>query len=452
MTQVQQMAALVQRAAFAELSEAAKHHLKMHILDTLGCAFAVLGEGPIGATRAQVEEFGGNGPCTLIGGGKASPPYAAFYNTTLTRYLDFMDNYLGLSETCHPCDNFAPVLAAAEYAGGSGKDLMTALALAYQVQGRMTGAAPIMQRGFDHTTQLSFSIAAGAAKALGMEPEQTANAIAICGAEHNALAVIRAVPISQWKGLASSQTAMGCVHATFLARRGITGPLGVFEGPKGFVNAIGEPVDVEWTNENLEIVTQTLLKSYNSEVHTQPAVHCMRELCQAQPFAADDVARVELETFEVAYNITGGGEYGPKHDVTTKEHADHSLPYVLAAAILDGDVQPEQFAPERIVREDVQTLLRQVSVRPDKEFTKRYPEEMPARITVHLTGGRTLTHEVRDYPGFKSRPFSWEQCVSKFERIAAPHTSERQRRQVVQAVAALEEISVADLTRTLGKT
>ena len=234
MTQVQQMAALAQRAAFGELSDSAKHHLKMHILDTLGCALAVLGEGPIAAMRAQVDEFGGDGPCTLIGGGKASPPYAAFYNTSLTRYLDFMDNYLGESETCHPCDNFAPVLAAVEYAGGSGKDLMTALALAYQVQCRMTGAAPIMQRGFDHTTQLSFSVAAGVSKALGLTVEQTAHAIAICGAEHNALAVIRAVPISQWKGLASSQTAMGCVHATFLARRGVTGPLGVFEGPKGF--------------------------------------------------------------------------------------------------------------------------------------------------------------------------------------------------------------------------
>ena len=230
------------------------------------------------------------GPCTLIGGGKASPPYAAFYNTTLTRYLDFMDNYLGESETCHPCDNFASVLAATEYAGGSGRDFLTALALAYQVQCRLTGAAPIMQRGFDHTTQLSFSIAAGVAKALGLTVEQTAHAVAICGAEHNALAVIRAVPISQWKGLASSQTALGCVHATFLARRGVTGPLGIFEGPKGFQNAIGERIDVEWTQEDLEIVTQTLLKSYNSEVHTQPAVQCLRELHEAQPFAAGDVS------------------------------------------------------------------------------------------------------------------------------------------------------------------
>ncbi|MBV9852632.1 MAG: MmgE/PrpD family protein [Armatimonadetes bacterium] len=452
MTQVQQMAALVQRASFDEISEAAKHHLKMHILDTLGCALAVLGEGPLRATRAQADEFGGDGPCTLIGGGKASPPCAAFYNTTLTRYLDFMDNYLGESETCHPCDNLASVLAATEYAGGSGKDLMTALAVAYQVQCRMTGAAPIMQRGFDHTTQLSFSLAAGVAKALGMDAEQTANAIALCGAEHNALAVIRAVPISQWKGLASSQTALGCVHATFLARRGVTGPLGVFEGPKGFQNAIGEPVDVEWTKEDLEIVTQTLLKSYNSEVHTQPAIQCLLELREAQPFTAGEVARIELETFEVAYNITGGGEYGPKYDVETKEQADHSLPYVLAVAALDGDVQPEQFAPERIRRGDVQALLRRVSVRPDKEMTKRYPEKMPARVTVHLTDGRVLAHEVRDYPGFNSRPFSWEQCVAKFERIASPHTSERQRRQVIAAVADLENIAAADLTAALGQT
>ncbi len=451
MSEAQAIAAFAVRARPEDLSAPVRRQLKMHILDTLGCALNVLGEGPIGATRAQVDEFGGTGKCTLIGGGTASPPYAAFYNTTLTRYLDFMDNYLGLSETCHPCDNFGSVLAATEYAGGSGNDLLTALAVAYQVQCRLTGAAPIMQKGFDHTTQLSFSIAAGVANALGMDSEQTANGIAIAGAENLALAVIRAVPISQWKGLGSSQTALGSVHAAFLARRGVTGPPNVFEGPKGFDGAIGNMVRVDWSEEKLDIIAKTLLKTYNSEVHTQPSVHCMLELLKATPFSADDVERIEVATFALAYNIVGGGEYGPKTEVATKEQADHSIPYLLAAAILDGDVQPAQFAADRIVRDDVQRLLRRVTVRPDAQFTARYPHEMNSRVEVRLKDGRTLTHHVFDYPGFPTQPFTWDRTVEKFDTLAAPHADSALRAKIVDAVNRLDEIAVADLTGLLAQ-
>jgi len=439
------------RASYDDIPDAARQALKNHVLDTLGCALGALGEGPLAACRAQVDEFGGTGPCTLIGGGTSSPPQAAFYNTALTRYLDFMDNFLGESETCHPCDNLGPVLAAAEYAQASGRDFLAALAVAYEVQCRLTRVAPIMARGFDHTAQLAFSVPAGVARALGMGAEQAANAIGICGAGQLALAVIRAVPISQWKGLASSQTALGCVHAAFLARRGVTGPLYVFEGPKGFVNAIGEPVEVDWDGEGLEIITSTLLKSYNSEVHTQTAVQCTLELHQANPFDPADVSSVAVEDFQVAYNITGGGEYGEKHTVQTKEHADHSIPYVVAAALLDGDVGPTQYVPERIVRDDVQRLLHKITVRPDDNFTKRYPKEMPCRVTATLRDGQVLRHEVKDYPGFPTRAFTWEQTCAKFDRLAAKNADAGLRAEIKAAVAALDTLPVSDLTRLLAQ-
>jgi len=450
-TQSQRLAAWAMRASYDDLSDDARQSFKNHILDTLGCALGALGEGPILACRAQVEEFGGTGPCTLIGGGTTAPPQAAFYNTCLTRYLDFMDNFLGESETCHPCDNFASVLAAAEYAGASGRDFLAALAVAYQVQCRMTQAAPIMQRGFDHTAQLAFSVPAGVARALGMNAEQAANAIGICGAGQQAFAVIRAVPISQWKGLASSQTALGCTHAAFLARRGVTGPLFVFEGPKGFVNAISEPIEVDWDSEKLDVIIQTLLKSYNSEVHTQTAVQCTLELHQANPFDPADVAAIDVEDFQVAYDITGGGAYGEKHTVRTKEHADHSIPYVVAAALLDGEVWPAQYAPERIARDDIQRLLHKVTVRPNDNFTQRYPKQMPCRVTVRLRNGEILAHDVVDYPGFPTRAFTWEQTCAKFERLAAKSADASLQAQIEDAVSSLDTRPVADLTRLLAQ-
>ena len=450
-TQSQRLAAWAMRASYDDLSDAARSAFKNHILDTLGCALGALGSRPTAACRAQVDEFGGSGPCTLIGGGTVSPPQAAFYNTALTRYLDFMDNFLGESETCHPCDNFASTLAAAEYAGASGRDFLAALAVAYQTQCRLTRVAPIMQRGFDHTAQLAFSVPVGVARALSMGAEEAAQALGICGAGQLALAVIRAVPISQWKGLASSQTALGCTHAVFLARRGVTGPLFAFEGPKGFVNAVGEPIDVDWDREDLEIVTQTLLKSHNSEVHTQTAVQCALDLHQQHPFDPADVAAIDVQDFQIAYDITGGGAYGEKHTVQTKEHADHSIPYVVSTALLDGEVWPAQYEPERIVRDDIQRLLHKVTVRPNDNFTKRYPKEMPCRVTVRLRNGQILAHEIVDYPGFPTRPFTWEQTCAKFERLAAQSADADLRAEIMAAVAALDTLPISDLTRLLAQ-
>lgn len=156
-TQVQAQARYAVRASFDDLSPASRQQLPIHILDSLGCCIAALGSDPVNACRQQVADFGGSGPCALIGGGKASPVYAAFWHTALVRYVDFMDNFLAPTETCHTADNFGVALTAAEYAGGSGRDLMLGVALAYTVQSRLVDHANFMTRGFDHTTQLVFS-------------------------------------------------------------------------------------------------------------------------------------------------------------------------------------------------------------------------------------------------------------------------------------------------------
>jgi 2-methylcitrate dehydratase len=165
MTQVEALARYAARASFADLSAQSRQQLTVHILDSLGCCIAALGAGPIEACREQVADFGGDGPCALIGGGKANPIYAAFWHTGLVRYVDFMDNFLAPTETCHTADNFGVALSIADYIGGSGRDLMLAVALSYTVQSRFVDHANFMTRGFDHTTQLAFSLNAAAGPA-----------------------------------------------------------------------------------------------------------------------------------------------------------------------------------------------------------------------------------------------------------------------------------------------
>jgi 2-methylcitrate dehydratase len=328
--------------------------------------------------------------------------------------------------------------------------LLAALAVAYQVQCRLSDVAPVRARGFDHTTQGSYAVAAGVARALGLDAERAAHAIGICGTAFNALRVTRTGALSHWKGLAYPNTAFGATHATFLAMRGITGPREVFEGPKGFMDAIAGPFEIAWAKEDLERVTRTILKRYNAEIHSQSAIEGVLELRHQHGVRAADLQAIEVDIFEVAYHIIGGGEEGDKTVVRTKEEADHSLPYLLAVALLDGHLMPEQYAPERIRRGDVQALLRRVMVRPDPAYSRRFPAEHACRVTLVLRDGRRLAREKSDYEGFHARPMSWETVVRKFERLSAPYADGEQRRLLVDAMAHLEDLTSTELARLLA--
>jgi 2-methylcitrate dehydratase len=449
MTEARQLAEFVEKASYDGISEAARDQLKVRVLDSLGCAIGAVEGGPVRLVRKHVEDFCGGGHCTLIGGGRVAPDRAAFYNSALVRYLDYNDSYLAKGETCHPSDNLGAMLAACEYTRSSGRDLVTALAVAYQVQCRLSAVAPVRAKGFDHTTQGSYAVAAGASKALGLEARKTANAVAIAGTAFNALRVTRTGDLSNWKGLAYPNTCFGGLHSAFLAMRGITGPPEVFEGNKGFKDSIAGPFEIDWLKEDLEVVRRTIIKKFNAEIHSQSSIEGILELKLREGFSGDDVERIDIDIFDVGYNIIGGGEEGDKLVIRTKEEADHSLLYMVAVAILDGRVLPEQYEPDRIRRHDVQTLLKRIRSRPADELSARFPEEMPCRLTVGLRDGRELEIEKRDYEGFHTRPMSWETVVGKFEQLSAAHAGDSLRGEIVDAVANLESIRVAELMSLL---
>jgi 2-methylcitrate dehydratase len=450
MTQVETLAKYAARASFTDLSADSRRQLPIHILDSLGCCIAALGAGPIQACREQVAEFGGTGPCALIGGEQANPIYAAFWHTALVRYVDFMDNFLAQTETCHTADNFGVALTIADYTGGSGRDLMLAVALGYTVQSRFVDHANFMTSGFDHTTQLAFSLNAAAGRLLGLSERQIANAMAMAAVSDASFAVVRAKPLSQWKGLASAQSALGAMNTLFLARRGVEGPLRVIEGPLGIDHLLRMKINIDWDKQGYEGILESTIKKYNSMIHTQSAVHCMIELARQNKIDPGKVVLIEAEVFQLAYDFAGGGLYGVDKVIQIKEQADHSLPYLLAVALLDGDVMPAQFKPDRIIRPDVQGLLKKVTVRPNHEYTEEYPAKMPAKITVRLQDGTVIEHEVQDYPGLASHPFTWENSVDKFDSLVAGRIDDGLSREIKDAVRSLENIQIKDLMKLLG--
>ncbi len=450
MTVVEQVAEFAVRSDVASLSRSTLLQLKIRILDALGCALGGVDGDPVRSVRQFIADFSPDGRCTLIGGGRSAPDRAALYNGTLVRYLDFNDSYLAARETCHPSDNLGAVLAAAELANADGATLLTALAVAYQVQCRLSDAAPVRDRGFDHTTHLAYSVAAGVSRALSLDAPHTSNAIAISGTALNALRVTRTGTLSHWKGIAAPFAASAATQATLLAQRGMTGPAELFEGNKGFMQSIAGPFAIDWRREGLDRVERTIVKRYNAEIHSQTAIEAALELQRNHGFFASDVEKVEVDVFDVAYRIIGGGEEGDKTLVFTKEGADHSLPYLIAVALLDRTVMPAQFTPERLQRADMQALLCRVVVRSRAEYSARFPEEMPSRVTVTLTDGRVLTLALSDYPGFRTRPQTWEAAVAKFTTLAGSHVADTVLAEIASAVRELEHITVAELTRLLG--
>ncbi len=450
MTEVQKLAKFVQSRDYSQLSEPAVRELKIRLLDSLGCAIGALQGEPVKMLKEQLEDFGGNPLSGLIGGGRTAPDRAALYNSALVRYLDFNDSYLAKNETCHPSDNIGSILAAAEYADRSGKEFLTALAIAYQVQCRLSDEAPVRDKGFDHTVQGAYGAAAGASYALGLSEEKTANAIAIAATAYNALRVTRTGNLSHWKGLAFPSTGWTSTHAAFLAKRGITGPEEVFEGNKGFRESIAGDFSIDWENEDLEKVTRTIIKKFNAEIHSQSTLEGLQDLLKSEDFDPEAIDSIVLNTFKVVYDIIGGGEEGGKTNIRIKEEADHSLPYMMAALLLDGNVLPQQYLQERIQREDIQQLLKKVQVYENKAYSDCFPKKMACDIVIRFKDGRELRIAKTDYEGFTSRPASWDFIIDKFNNLAAP-VDEALRREIIAVVQDLENYSIRELMALLEK-
>jgi 2-methylcitrate dehydratase len=449
MSIVMELAKFVNRASWDMMSQHVVKALKVRLLDSLGCAIGAIEAPPAKIIREQIKEFGGSGLCTLIGGTKTSPDRAAFYNSALIRYLDFNDSFFAPGETCHPSDNIGSILSAAEYAGLPTKELLTALAVAYQVQCRLSEAAPVRARGFDHTVQGAFSVTAGISKALKLSVEQTANAIAISATANNALRVTRTGHISRWKGLAFPMVAFAATAQTFLAKRGVTGPPEIFEGNKGFMDTIAGRFDIDWAKEDLEKAKETIIKKFNAETHAQSVLEGIMELRNENNINPNNIKNIKIEIFGVAYHIIGGGAEGSKKTIATKEQADHSLPYMIAVALLDGQVLPEQYDHERINKDDVQQLLQKTDIHEKSAYNEKFPKELNADICIEMNDGKYLTKHKKDFEGFTSRPAHWTMVENKFKRLTKNYMEEKTINAIIEIVKDLEDHNIKDLMNEL---
>jgi len=451
--QTEQIAAFALRAQYEDIPATSIDQLKRHLLDAMGSLLHATTRPTIQKLVRQLKILGAGGPCKvpLLEG----LPYdrAAQLFTALIRYPDFMDNFMGKEATCHLSDNIGSLLAISQYKPITGKDFLTAMAVGYQIECRLIEEIPVMKKGIDHTVLLAYSVAAALSKLAGLDEEQTAHALGMAGCSINSMVTSRASCTYEWKGFASSLDALDCTNIVLLAEQGMTGPIAMFEGPRGVEDVFGLKLGYAWSKENFELIPKCVLKSYNAEMHAQSLLEALLVLRKEHQVDPATVEKINCTTFLTAYHIIGGGVYGDRKQVHTKEQADHSLFYLTAVALLDGEVYPEQFEPERINRQDVQELLQKVHV--DTKFplhkpvmvagmldlyTISYPEKMKAKVEIVLKGGNSLVCEAEDYHGFFTRPFTWEDTIQKFKRLAGPVLSEEKMEDLIYTIRHLDDL------------
>jgi 2-methylcitrate dehydratase len=436
---------------FEELSPEVVHEVKRRVIDSLGCALGAWNEEPCAIARRVASEFSAKRGSTIIGTNhKAPPDWTAFADGCAIRYFDYNDTYLS-KEPAHPSDNISAALAIAESVGANGRELITAIALAYEVQCRFCDAASIRARGWDHVTYGAFSTALASARLMNLDPEKTRHAVNIAGVAGAAMRQARVGELSHWKGVAFATAARHGVYSALLARAGMTGPGPIFEGQMGFEKQLGvslgnlaEKFVVPFPKSEhgpASMILKTSIKYWPAEYHSQSAIEAALWLRKEIADPAR-IKSVTIESHDASVDIIGSEP--EKWKPNTRETADHSLPYITAIALIDGDVTNKQFERERFADPHVWKFLETVNVKRNAELSAMYPDAVANIVRVDLDDGRRLTKRV-DYPlGHAKNRLKDSEVEGKFFALVSPAFGEKRAREVVDLVWKLDEAKKID--------
>ncbi len=409
-----QLADYAHRLAYADIDADTIERVKAHLIDTIGCGLAAFDEAPVRACR-EIALANGRGSAAILGTtGTTSPDLATFANSAAFRYLDLNDVYVGRPST-HPSDNIAACLAVAQANDATIAELIVAIALAYEINCRLVDAFDLSDRGWDAPVFSLPAVALAAGKLMRLGPEQLTHAVAIALNDHIPLGQTRSGKLSDWKGLGDPEAARNAVFAAMMAGAGITGPAPIFEGRKGVFALITGTAEVEVAGfgggGNPFRILQCGMKAYPVVVYGQTTV----------PAAAEIAKRVgdlsKISAIEIATNKRGYQQAGldpEKWTPTSKDTADHSLPYIAARVMFDGRIGPDSFTPDKLADPAVLSLMQKITVQEDPAFAKAAGNAPPTRITATLIDGTRMAHQVDDIAGFPGQPMTRADIDAKF--------------------------------------
>ncbi|WP_176051300.1 MmgE/PrpD family protein [Burkholderia sp. BCC1644] len=410
---------------------------KAHLIDALGCAMLARDAPPVAMCRRIATTV--TGPSTLIGTRQRSTPdLAAFANGAALRYEDFNDLYVGL-EPGHPSDNVAPCLAVAEAEQASGRDLLLSIVLAYEIDCRLLDAANLTSRGWDHPVYSLPAVALAAGRLMRLDRDRMEQAVNLSLGGHLAMNQTRVQQLSDWKGLADASAARDGVFAAQLAREGVSGPAPIFEGRAGLFRQVSGPFALDVTSfggrGRAFRIDACAIKPYPAQGYTLTAIPAAIDLATR----VGDLGRIRAIHIDTTYmGYVTAGRDPEKWRPETRETADHSLPYVVARALLDREITRDSYTPAALRDPAVRALMAVTTVAEDARLTAMQPHAIPNRLTVTLDDGRKLEREVDTLPGFPGQPTSRPDTERKFLRNVGSLLPEERARRALDALWALE--------------
>ena len=413
------------------------HETKRKLIDTLGCALGAFNAEPCRIARAVARRSVGNPPARILGTqDKSTPEQAAFANGAMVRCQDYNDSYLS-SASCHPSDAWSAVLAVGDAMHASGKAVIAGAALAYEGSCNFADAMP-REQGWDNVFYDVVGSALGCAKVLGLNQEQMTHTIAFAIVPNVTLEQTRLGELSMWKGCAGANAARNGAFAAILAHEGMTGPQDVIEGKWGLWNLLG--CEFQWApfggRGGPYRITRTHIKYYPGVVHAQSPISAALQL--HPQINADDVASVVIESYWVAKRYTNRDTH--LWHPATSETADHSIPYLVAAALIDGDITAATLAEERLRDPKLQRLMAKISIQQNAEFEKAYPAEMQCRIVVTTKGGESKSAHVRHFKGHIRSPLTDAEVEAKFRTLTEHVVDARQADAIIAKAWQLDKL------------
>lgn len=428
---------------YQDLPEEIVRIAKRSMLDTVGCAIGGYSAGP---SQIAIELASGvtakQGATVLCSGIKTSPDLAVFANGVMIRYLDFNDGFVSFKRGAgHPSDTIAALLAAAELAGSSGRDFITATVLSYEVFCKIMDVFDNQAIGVDHSTITGFAAVVGASRLLGLSEQQMVHAIGMTVGGNTALHQGRAGTLSNWKSYAAADACRKAIFSAQLAQNGMTGPSQIFEGRQGFFNTIGEktvePVQLGEPYGIRRAFTKRFPLGQFSQTVAQAAV-------EARRFFMDpaEIAEVNIQVSRTAIKIMADSP--DKWRPQTHETADHSLPYAAGVALMYGTIQAEHYEDPYLHNPALLDLVSRVKCLPSEEADRNEREFNLCELEVVLKSGERHTVRVDYHRGHWKNPMSDAEMEEKFRSLAGKQLSADKVDNLLHLLWTLESLPRAD--------
>jgi 2-methylcitrate dehydratase len=438
---------------YADLSQDAVYHAKRFLLDSVGCALGGYQQHDVKIALSVLTEIAGRGPSTIIGTGKRVDPVSAcLANALMIRCMDYNDIYWK-QDPSHPSDIFPAALAGCERAKTNGKELIVGLILGHEFEMRFCEAAfpGIRERGWHHATLTAFVSPIVAGRALHLSGEQIQHAIGISASRQCTLGAVTAGKLTMMKNTVDPMATQSGVLAALLAEKGYTGPEHVVDGKEGLTHCFGPEWKVDVLTQGLGDswrITQCGMKFFPTEALTHAPISAVLDLVKENDLHPDQVEKVQIRSLARAADILSDPS---KYDPRTKETADHSLPYVIAAALVDRQVTPAQFTMEKIVDASIRAQLKKVEVVADPEIEKVFPALQRVVVKISTTNGKSFTKQL-DYPkGDPRNPLTDREIEEKFSALAQGVLSKIAQRKLKDAIWNLEKINSVSKLMALMK-